>query len=85
MCDNYAQGYARKGAALAGLERFEEAEEAYRQGLEHDANNQQMKDALKEVEDRQCELVVGSNCPESLNPDCKLGILKGASMSAGVN
>ena len=54
------QGYARKGAALAHLERFEEAEEAYRQGLEHDSGNQQMKDALKDVEAKQRAFGSGS-------------------------
>ena len=60
VCDSLrSQGYARKGAALAQLERFEEAEEAYQQGLEYEPDNKQMKDALMDVETKQCELALG--------------------------
>ncbi|CAJ0913266.1 4209_t:CDS:10, partial [Entrophospora sp. SA101] len=40
----------RKGAALHGMGRLEEARETYKEGLTHDPNNQQLKKALEEVE-----------------------------------
>lgn len=49
------QGYSRKGAALAYQKRYSEAETAYRQGLQHDPENKQLKEALAEVEEKQSE------------------------------
>lgn len=45
-----SQGYSRKGAALSFLNKKKEAEEAYKAGLKVDPNNQQLKDALNELE-----------------------------------
>eukprot|EP00455_Lapot_gusevi_P046664 TRINITY_DN617_c0_g2_i1.p1 TRINITY_DN617_c0_g2~~TRINITY_DN617_c0_g2_i1.p1 ORF type:complete len:573 (-),score=284.83 TRINITY_DN617_c0_g2_i1:237-1955(-) len=47
---NFVKGYSRKGLALFNLGRYEEARDTYRQGLTHDANNQQLKDGLAETE-----------------------------------
>ena len=44
------QGHLRKGTALAFLQRYEEAEEAFQAGLKHDPENQQLQDALADVE-----------------------------------
>lgn len=44
------QGYSRKGAALAYLKRYEDALNAYREGLKLDPNNQQLKEGIKEVQ-----------------------------------
>ena len=56
ISDLFSQGYARKGAALAYQKRYSEAETAYRQGLQHDPENNQLKDRLAEVEEKQSEL-----------------------------
>lgn len=47
---SWPKGYSRKGAALAYLGRTKEAAEAYRQGLDRDPNNAQLKEALAALE-----------------------------------
>lgn len=49
---DWAKGYLRKGMAESKLEMVEEAVESYKKGLQFEPNNQQIKDGLKEVEDR---------------------------------
>ncbi len=44
------QGYSRKGAALLSLDRLEEAEEAYHEGLRLDPNNQDTKTELEKLQ-----------------------------------
>lgn len=44
------QGYSRKGAALAYLKRYEDALNAYKEGLQLDPNNAQLKDGVREVQ-----------------------------------
>ena len=51
------QGYSRKGAALAFLDRYAEAEVTYKEGLDHDPNNQQLKDGLGD-----CQKNLSGNC-----------------------
>ena len=46
----YLEGYSRKGAALFGLKRLDEAIDAYKKGLELDPENAQLKDGLADVE-----------------------------------
>lgn len=48
---DWSKGYLRKGMAEFKLDMLEEAEASYKKGLELDANNQQLKDAMKELED----------------------------------
>eukprot|EP00158_Paraphelidium_tribonemae_P004396 Partr_v1_DN26728_c0_g1_i4_m8762 putative Heat shock protein len=43
------QGYGRKGAALFGMGKLEEAEKAYTQGLQYDAQNAAIKRGLEDV------------------------------------
>jgi hypothetical protein len=42
----FKQGYYRKGAALFGLDRHEEASMAYEESLEKDPDNKQIKDLI---------------------------------------
>jgi stress-induced-phosphoprotein 1 len=46
---NFVKGYSRKGLALSGLGQYEEAIEAYEQGLTKDPNNTACKDGLEEA------------------------------------
>ncbi|KAJ1679364.1 Hsp90 cochaperone, partial [Spiromyces aspiralis] len=46
----WAKGYGRKGTALLGLGRYEEAREVFNEGLKLDANNAQLKKGLQDAE-----------------------------------
>lgn len=46
---DWAKGYSRKGAALAYLKRYDDALNAYTEGLKYDPNNQQLKEGINEV------------------------------------
>jgi stress-induced-phosphoprotein 1 len=46
---DWAKGYSRKGAALHGLRRFDDAVAAYEKGLEYDAANEQLKQGLADA------------------------------------
>lgn len=43
------KGYSRKGAALHGLGKYDDAEKAYQKGLEIEPNNDLFKQGLEEV------------------------------------
>merc|ERR1719494_188496 len=45
---DWAKGYSRLGAALSLLKSYDEAEDAYMQGLKIDPNNEQLKAGLQE-------------------------------------
>ena len=47
---DYAKAYLRKGTALKGMNDMEGATAALKEGLTKDPNNQQLKDALTEIE-----------------------------------
>jgi stress-induced-phosphoprotein 1 len=47
---DWAKGYSRKGAALHGLGKMEEAIQAYNSGLKIDPNNAQLKKGLEDAE-----------------------------------
>ncbi|KAJ8348177.1 hypothetical protein SKAU_G00267660 [Synaphobranchus kaupii] len=49
---DWAKGYSRKAAALEFLGRFEEAKVTYREGLEHEPTNHQLKEGLHNMEAR---------------------------------
>jgi len=51
----WAKGYLRKGAALHGLRRFDEAIEAYQAGIQLE-DSPAMRKGLQEVKDAQGEL-----------------------------
>jgi len=46
----FVKGYSRKGKALFDLQRWDEAEAAYKEGLEVDANNDGCKNGLKDIQ-----------------------------------
>ena len=48
---SFVKGYTRQGAALLGLERFDEAEAAYAKALELDGNNGPAKEGVAMVKD----------------------------------
>lgn len=48
--DSSSKGYSRKGAALHGLGKLDDAVVAYSQGLKIEPENAQLKQALDEVE-----------------------------------
>lgn len=47
---DWSKGWFRKGKALFGLQRFEEAIKAYHKGLRYADNNEDLLEALKEAE-----------------------------------
>lgn len=47
----WAKGYARKGAALHGAGKFDEAIQAYKDGLKIEPENAPLKKGLAEVEE----------------------------------
>ena len=49
------QGYSRKGAALCYLGRYADAKAAYAAGLEVEPNNEQLQQALQEVEQQEAD------------------------------
>lgn len=53
MNPNWARGHQRKGTALFYLNRIQQAVEAYKEGLKHEPQNQQLKNDLKAAEDKQ--------------------------------
>ena len=54
---NYSKGYLRRGKALEGLGRFEEALNTYHSGLEKDNNNAKLMDAIKKLEKSLCRKI----------------------------
>ena len=54
---NYSKAYLRRGKALEGLGRNEEALNTYHSGLEKDNNNVQLMDAIKKLEKIQSSTV----------------------------
>ena len=43
---DWSKGYSRLGAALFGMEDYEEAKNAYEQGLQHDPSSDLLKSGL---------------------------------------
>lgn len=51
--EKWARGYQRKGTALFYLNKISDAINAYKIGLTHEPENQQLKNDLKAAEDKQ--------------------------------
>lgn len=68
---DWSKGYSRKGAALFGLGKLDEAAHAYTQGLQLEPNNQQLRDGLADVQKtkKQSEQSKPKNDPMSMIPD----------------
>lgn len=47
---DWARGYSRKGAALHGMARYEEAQAAYKEGLKFDPTSAALQKELENVE-----------------------------------
>lgn len=51
LCHCKGKGYSRKGAALAYLQRYDDAIACYEKGIECDPNNAQLKQGLEEAKE----------------------------------
>lgn len=60
---DWGKGHSRKGAALAYLGRDVEAQKAYEEGLNHEPNNEQLKEGLLEMKNK-----LGSQGAKLMNP-----------------
>lgn len=83
LAPRWPKGYARKGAALHGLKRWDEAIAAYKQGLEADDDSQMLKDGLRAVEQAAEKARKAEQAAQAAASAAALGVIGATGAGAG--
>lgn len=64
----WPKGYSRKGVALAGLQKYADAFQAYSKGLEYDPNNQTLLQGQSEIKNLVISQLPNQHTPMDVDP-----------------